>query len=145
MGTDKNIILIDDNLVDLFIHERIVKKCYPKANVTLFSDPKYALKYFKTFELQWQLNKEDAPNVIFIDINMPSMSGFELLKELENTRIFEEREVKIYILTTSTNIVDINMSKKCSLCSGYILKPLVSEKLQEVLIPQLSEKYLLKI
>lgn len=51
MGIDKNIILIDDNLVDFFIYERIVKKCYFKVNVILFLDFKYVLKYFKIFEL----------------------------------------------------------------------------------------------
>ena len=76
---------------------------------------------------------------------MPSMSGFELLRELEIARIFDQKEVKIYILTSSTNIVDINMSKKCSLCSGYILKPLDSNKLKKALKPQFSNKYLLKI
>lgn len=57
------------------------------------------------------------------------MFGFELLKELENIRIFEERKVKIYIFIFLINIVDVNMFKKCFLCFGYIFKLFVLEKL----------------
>ena len=76
---------------------------------------------------------------------MPNMNGFDLLKSLKDFNVFKQGEIKIFLLSSSNNIADVNMSKQCSLCSGYIIKPLTYNKMNLILNVANPNKYIIKI
>ncbi len=144
VDANRNIVLIDDNLVDLVITEKVIKK-FKVNSIKKFSDPQTALSFFKLNKSTWESNKKDQPDIVFIDINMPNMNGFDLLKSLKDCDVFKQGEIKIFLLSSSNNIADVNMSKQCVLCSGYIIKPLTYSKMNLILNVNNPNKYIIKI
>ncbi len=115
------IVIIDDNKIDLFINQRICSQVFEKATIKLFHSSEMALNYFKI-----PSNKADF---ILLDINMPVINGFEVLKEMENTTFLKKNKVEVYFLSSSNLITDMNEAYSIKSCSGYIEKPLTKEKL----------------
>ncbi|MFD0990189.1 response regulator [Mariniflexile jejuense] len=129
----KNVMLIDDNKLDLFVNQRILKTYHNNIRVIHYQNPLLALKYLQISLLKNNLNHFTRPNVLFLDINMPQCTGFEFLEKLIKQNQLEIQNLKIYILSSSTSPKDINKAKLNPICSGYINKPLTIEKLHEIL------------
>jgi len=75
------------------------------------------------------------PSVILLDINMPRMNGFEFLEEYEKLIEKTELDEVSYILmfTTSDYSEDIKRAKQFKSVSKYIVKPLTSENVDEII------------
>jgi CheY-like chemotaxis protein len=89
------VLLIDDDKINNFLNRSIIEKHYGNDyTVSEFINPEEAYDYLKNCALN---NHENCPEIIFLDINMPEMSGFEFLEkmEAENVRL---PETKIFIL-----------------------------------------------
>lgn len=130
----KNVLLIDDNKIDLFVNQRIIEKYNNKIRVIHFQNPLSALDYLNISLHENNLNHLTRPNVLFLDINMPQCNGFEFLEKLFKQQHLEVQNLKIYMLSASASPIDINKANANPICSGYINKPLTIEKLNEVLI-----------
>jgi CheY-like chemotaxis protein len=63
---------------------------------------------------------------------MPIMDGFEFLEEFEKLPYIQSNPIPVLLLTTSTNLKDVEKAKKFKV-TGYIEKPLTEEKLMEML------------
>lgn len=74
----------------------------------------------------------DLPEVMFLDINMPVMNGWELLEELKNGPEVIRNKVKIHILTSSIDPHDLVLSKTYQFIAGYITKPLTEADLNKI-------------
>lgn len=129
----KNIMLVDDNKIDLFINQKIIEKYNSKLKVVSLACPLTALKYLRLFLLKDNLNYLERPNLILLDINMPLCNGFQFLDELGKWDYTEIKDLKIVVLSSSGCLYDINHAKNNPLCAGYIIKPLTIEKLHETI------------
>lgn len=74
---------------------------------------------------------EQLPDVILLDLNMPIMDGWEFLEEF--TKIKTDKEITIFIVTSSIDPNDIEKAKTYSDVSNYIVKPVTAESLEEIL------------
>ncbi|MEG3657593.1 response regulator [Arenibacter palladensis] len=74
--------------------------------------------------------EERLPEVIFLDLNMPIMDGWEFLDEFG--KISRERGIRIYILSSSVDSRDIERAKKYDMVNGFIAKPLTDVKIKEL-------------
>ena len=72
------------------------------------------------------------PNLIFLDINMPAMNGWEFIEEFKKLDPVFTEDIKIVLLTTSNNPEDFERSKQIELVSEYINKPLSKEILEDL-------------
>lgn len=122
-------MLVDDNHNDNFFHEREIKKTNSATIVIEKNSGLEALEYLKSKEG----DKAMLPDLIFLDINMSGMNGWEFLHEYE--RLDRELQVRVIIimLTNSDNDDDIVRSKEWSFVSDYITKPLTKEILTEII------------
>ena len=77
--------------------------------------------------------KHPKPNIIFLDINMPGMNGWEFLEEYEQLPIDDQAEVILCMLSTSLNPDDESMAKNDPKIVDFIKKPLTVSQLQAVL------------
>ncbi len=124
----KCIMLVDDNVDDNFYHERVIKKHNLSTRIVVKDSGLSALSYLKS------KNKisNSQPDLIFLDINMPGMNGWEFLKEYNKLDKKMQSELIIIMLTTSDNPDDEAKAKNWDFVSDYITKPLTKELMEEI-------------
>ena len=120
-------MLIDDNADDNFFHEREIKKNELAPIVVTKNSGTTALEYLK-------LKKEPHSDLIFLDINMPVMNGWEFLKEYNQLDKVLQSHAIIIMLTTSDNADDVAKANTYSFVSDYITKPLTKEIMRDIII-----------
>jgi CheY-like chemotaxis protein len=124
-----DIMLVDDNRDDNFFHTREIKKILPDINIIIKYSAVDALEYFKN-ALETQ-NK--VPEIIFLDINMPVMSGWEFLNAFERLDKDILNIITIIMLSTFDNQADLEKAKASGHVTDFISKPLIKERLEEIL------------
>lgn len=122
----KEILLIDDNYIDNYINKRIVTSENIADTVTVKISPVEALEY-----LGGKIN--ELPELIFLDIKMPEMDGFEFLSEFSKLSPHQKAKCNIIMLSSSINTRDIEAAKNNAYVKEYLTKPLDRSKLHSVL------------
>ena len=122
------ILLIDDSDADNFLHSRLIQKSGISNNVIIKKNGFEALDYL-TSEIDGAYPR---PELIFLDINMPGMNGWEFL---EAYKLLEEEKragIIICMLTTGYSEGDKERAKEFGLVVDYIGKPLTKERLLHI-------------
>lgn len=122
----KNILLIDDNDIDNFIHRHILKKNNIAETIIIKTSAKAALEFLKTTQV--------FPNYIFLDINMPGMNGFEFLKEYHKFLAEQKNNCSIFMLTSSKNKADIQNADKNPYVKKFLNKVLTNEMITSIFV-----------
>lgn len=115
----KCVMLVDDSEIDNWLAELLIRRTGLAENVLIFHSAQEALHHLKNSHSKTELYA--APEVIFLDIAMPVMSGFEFLEKYEE---LELPEIKIYILSASVLAADKDEARHYASVHGYIHKPL---------------------
>jgi len=128
------ILLVDDNDSDNFIHKRVIEKAGIANCIEIALNGKEALEFLVT---KGKCGKPDSsysqPDLIFLDINMPVMNGWEFLEAYQKLDDIQKGKVVIVMLTTSLNPNDMAMAEK-NLGSGcFQYKPLTPEALSGIM------------
>jgi CheY-like chemotaxis protein len=125
MNTIGQIILVDDDYITNFLHEKLIRKMNIASKVVVRNNGLDALNY-----LDKLVRKEpDCPCIVLIDLNMPVMDGFEFIR-LYKKKLSRDY-IKIIVVTTSLSQKDIERVKQFG-DFMYINKPLTVEKVQEM-------------
>lgn len=112
------IILIDDDEISLFLSKRVLNKLGFNEDIHQFVSATEALVFLNSISDRAQL-----PDLIFLDLNMPNIDGFEFMNILRKEGD-KYRNVKISILTSSIDDIDIEKSKNYDNVIDFITKPL---------------------
>ncbi|MEM5565092.1 response regulator [Psychroserpens sp. AS72] len=139
-----NFMLIDDNKIDLFITKKIIEKTSSNYNVRTFQRARSAIKFLEIFEKKLEYQDAFLPNVILLDINMPEMNGFQFLDEFNKLEKLIEKPIKIFMLSSSTNIHDVIKVKSEKHCVGFISKPLTVDVFNKIVnesLPFLNQNH----
>ena len=132
MAAVQRVLLIDDDEINNFICINILTKIGFSESVKAFESGLDALDYLK--ELLSQGKTEELPQVIFLDINMPIMNGWDFLeayKELE-----KPHKIALFMLSSSIYKADVERASKYDDVVEFVTKPL-----NEGSINALKEKY----
>jgi CheY-like chemotaxis protein len=129
MYRHKKVMVIDDSHIDRFIAERIISKSNFSEHTILMSSAIDALKYLSSLE-----NQDDLPQVIFLDIRMPEMDGFEFLKRYSDLPDQLKRNCIIAMISSSADINDHKRAKESPYVYCFMEKPLSNEQLSKNLI-----------
>lgn len=125
----KKVYLIDDDDIFVFLTKKTILKVTANVEVEVFSDGLQAITHLKNVKDQPEL----LPDVIFLDLNMPVMDGWEFLAEYQELYASFARKNELYIVSSSISPHEMERSKNISAVSEFIIKPLVKEKFLEIL------------
>lgn len=125
----KNVLLIDDSESDNFYHARKIRKMGISDNIHISYSGEEALEYLKS-ELD---GIHPQPTLIFLDINMPGMNGWEFLEAYEELEIAQQGEIVLTMLSNSIDERDRNRAEEFKSVKGYYSKPLNDEYLSSIL------------
>lgn len=117
-----NILLIDDRDDHNYLNEIIIEETGLFTSINAVTSGKEALEYIELTDKL--LLDKPFPDLIFLDINMPMMSGWEFLDGFERLAHKLHRVPKIYMLSTSTAVSDKERSTTYATVRGYVSKPL---------------------
>ena len=116
-------MIVDDSTADQFIAKHVIKTFDPEIEILQAYDGREALDMLNTL-------KEGAPDVIFLDINMPRMNGHEFLEEYNKT---DNMNAVIVMLTSSNQVTDKERACKFDCVKNYIEKPLEEHHFEQLL------------
>ncbi|MCW7468642.1 response regulator [Leptospira kanakyensis] len=121
------ICVIDDDQIYQFTTKKIISNAGIKGDVLVFSDAENALDFFQTEVL----NKDQLPDIIFLDINMPLMDGWQFLDAFGKILPKFPKSIEVFLVSSSVDTADTDRAAKIPIISGYIFKPFTKEKLLE--------------
>ena len=121
------IILVDDDGVTNYVHESVIQDANVTNDILIAENGREALELVKKIASQ----PNDCPNLIFLDINMPVMNGFEFLEAYQRLEESLPQPIIIVMLTSSLNPKDLERAKRAGVAE-FIDKPLTTEKLQAI-------------
>jgi len=125
MSAVERIILVDDNDSDNLYHSIIIKRAGFTGEVVVFETGPDALEFLRAADL-------NVPTLVFLDINMPRMDGFEVATEAEPL-IRDSATIIIVMLTSSGSPYDKERAEQMPVIRGFMTKPLTVESTQALL------------
>lgn len=127
------ILLVDDNPADNEFHKIIINKADVCNHIRVAFDGAMALEYIANSAKEG--NEEEYPkaNLIFLDINMPRVNGFEFLEAYHKLDEQLKSEIVIVMLTTSLNPDDEKRARDTNEVTDFQNKPLTEESLREII------------
>lgn len=128
----ENVLLIDDNELDNFINQKIIESVNFAKNIYVNTSSSGALEFLTNLRVLKDREAELYPQVLFVDINMPIMDGFQFIENLVKTDPLARERSKIVILTTSLNPADKQRAEAIASDIAFLYKPLTEAMLAEL-------------
>jgi len=119
----KTCLLIDDNYIDNFVTRKIIEGSNFAESIVVVRSATEAINSLRDGLVK--------PDVIFLDVRMPLMSGFEFLDEYDKIAIDKEN-IKIFMLSSSLDPLDLRKSTDNKYITQFIHKPLTQKALEEL-------------
>src|ERR1700744_3462610 len=120
----KTCLLIDDNYIDNFVTRRILESSNFAESVIVSQSATDAIDSLRSGKVK--------PDVIFLDIRMPVMGGFEFLQEYDKLEIDGKKAIKIFMLSSSLDPTDLKKSGNNKYITQFVHKPLTQKTLDEI-------------
>jgi len=124
------ILLVDDDEPTNFFNKMILEDVNCAKSIEVVDSGQDALDYLKKTAVS---GCSSSPELIFLDINMPAMNGWEFLERYSSLEKQQKANVVIVMLTTSLNPDDQAKASSIPDVSGFETKPLTPEKLELIL------------
>ena len=119
-------VLIDDSDIDLFIQRRFLEVYNFSSELLLYKSAEEALGWLKN------INGEAAPDIIFLDLNMPEIDGFSFLKNFKDLPEKIKVKSRIVVLTSSNSSKDREQAFSFKNVIQFITKPLKQSDIEEL-------------
>lgn len=123
---NNKIVLIDDDSLSNYITRRILNRALPDVDIVDFTNGRKAVEALKNMIIP-----DEGEILIFLDINMPVMSGWDVLDHLDLE--LAELPIKVVMLTSSIDRSDREKAATYERVFSFISKPVDSQKLTRLL------------
>ena len=129
----KRVMLIDDDEIDNYSHRRSLQQCDWVKEIMVYEYAEEALERLKT--------DAGCADLIFLDINMPRMNGFEFLEQYQQLPPENRTGIMVMMLTTSDSPVDRDRASKFGCVSDFMTKPLSGDTLTKLVDRVLKQRF----
>ncbi len=133
-----NIMLLDDDDLVNFINQKVMQSCHFSKTIYVNTSAKSALEFINNLSATGSEGKDLIPQVIFVDLNMPLMDGFQFIQTLLRNKNEDIQNTKLVILTSSVHEVDRIKAKEISGNIEFLNKPLTKEMLDKLMVSPLE-------
>ena len=125
----KQFLIVDDDPQNNSLSRMAIRKVLGNVPVKDFEVPETGLEYIgKDFET----GSSDEKTVLLLDINMPTMTGWEFLEEFDKLSENIKMQFQIFMLSSSVDPSDIERATSNPLVTDFIEKPLNKEDLEKM-------------
>ncbi|MDD3877973.1 MAG: response regulator [Bacteroidales bacterium] len=128
MKTSKNLLLVDDDQIFVYLTKRTIKETKLTVKIEVFENGKDAIEFLKKVAD----NKDLLPQIIFLDLAMPILDGWGFLEEFSELEQKLKSKVTLYVLSSSFSAQDQQRVKKYSFVSDYFVKPITSSQFIDI-------------
>ncbi len=130
----KRVFCIDDDQITLTLCDLVIKKAAFADEVLVAKNGKAGLAFFSEYFANRKNNnsKDEAPLIIFLDLNMPVMNGWDFLEDYLMKYSDRIPETKVVILSSTVNPEDFSRANQYEIVIDFINKPLTIEGLEEL-------------
>jgi len=118
MNKNLKFIMVDDDEFNNLIYSMVIEDALGNVDTQSFTEPEEGLAYVQ--------NVQD-PTILFLDINMPTLTGWEFLEQYEKFSEEVKSQIKIFILSSSVDFRDKDRAAANKYVRGFLSKPLESE------------------
>ncbi|WP_348824499.1 response regulator [Flavobacterium aestuarii] len=118
------IMAVDDDPITLMLFKKVVQKASFANEIINAVNGEEAITYFNNIN-----NRKTKPQLIFLDLNMPVMGGWEFLDLFNNSDYYHLNNTKVIILTSTIDPEDIKKSKTYPNVIEFLSKPITVEML----------------
>jgi CheY-like chemotaxis protein len=128
----KTVMLIDDNEMDNYINRKIIETNFFAKRIYMNTNGLDALEFLNSLLVKKESLNETMPEVIFVDINMPIINGFQFIQKFYEMPNEFVNKSKIVILTSSLNSEDKEVAHRLKPNIIFLKKPLRLESLAAI-------------
>ncbi len=130
--------IIDDDSMYVNLVKKIIEAKQLCKNLMMFKNGKDALTYFEA--ILGSLDVQEVPEIIFLDLNMPVMDGWEFLDNFVQIKNKFKKTITLYIVSSSINKVDMEKAKSINSVKDYLIKPVTIKELEKIFTQQATSK-----
>jgi CheY-like chemotaxis protein len=125
-----SVCVIDDDLVYQFLIKEEIEFTNMVNKIIFFDNGEKALEFFE--QTLDKFDSSSLPDIIFLDVNMPVMDGWEFLEAYIKLAPRSSKHITIYLVSSSTDVRDFDRAKSIKEVSDYIIKPISSIQLEHI-------------
>ena len=123
------ILCIDDDPITLMLCKKVIIKSSFSNKIITAQNGEEALSYFNTF--RYTKNKpNEHPQLIFLDLNMPVMGGWEFLDYFNSQEFSEFKTIKVVVLSSTIDPEDLEKAKQYPMVIDFLSKPITRSMLE---------------
>lgn len=120
----KRYLIVDDDKSNNLLCKMVLKKVLGDIDITTYENPREGLSYI---ESEYKNTEFNSPTILFLDINMPDISGWEFLEIYKDYSENIHKQFTIYMLSSSVDYKDKSLAEENPLVKGFISKPLTRD------------------
>lgn len=123
----KRVFLVDDDEIINHVHSQVIKRIDASVEISLFRSGMQFIQFVKSSSF------DSFPDIIFLDIRMPEMNGFEVLDELMTNYATSLSQTRIYVLSSTLDERDLERAVSFPIVSKFMSKPLSFDSVSDLL------------
>ena len=131
-STFSNVMLIDDSEMDNFINQNVIEAARFAERIYTTTNGLSALEFLTNLLVNKETLPSMVPEIVFVDLNMPLMNGFQFIKKFYELPKELTANCKIVILTSSLNPSDQETAQEINKDIVFLHKPLTTTSLTSI-------------
>ncbi len=124
----ETVLCVDDDPITLMLCKKVIVKANFSKEIRFASNGQEALELLDQYKDQ----SLALPQLIFLDLNMPIMNGWEFIERFSQDKTQQFTSTKIIILSSSIDPADFNRAKQYPLVTHFLSKPITVSMLEEL-------------
>jgi CheY-like chemotaxis protein len=126
----EQILCIDDDPITLMLCKKVIAKSSFSKEIITAPNGEEALHHFNTLKYNNKNKVSKKPELIFLDLNMPVMGGWEFLDHFTSKAYSEFNTAKVIVLSSTIDPQDLAKAKKYPIIIDFLSKPITKPMLE---------------